>query len=217
MEQVSYEAVEPFWVEWKRSSRPRTEPEENRRLSIMKNIFLAVAGHECGTVDNNALEFVRSQVHEWQESLRKHSEDDTSVLFRGIVDIQAIEARTTGYTLSVGVPISFAFSEVAARGFAGRGHIEGALISAAVPLCSVVFCDREGFFREANAHQEAEVVVVLSKPIQTRVLESSVAVRKPWCRTRTARRIWDDESERLRSLELTMNIDQSVERPEKGA
>jgi hypothetical protein len=111
MEQVSYEAVEPFWVEWKRSSRPRTEPEENRRLSIMKNIFLAVAGHQCGAVDDNALEFVRSRVPEWQESLRKHSEDYTSVLFRGIVDIQAIEARTTGYTLSVGVPISFAFSE----------------------------------------------------------------------------------------------------------
>ena len=38
MEQVSYEAVEPFWAEWKRSSRPRTEPEENHRLAIMKNI-----------------------------------------------------------------------------------------------------------------------------------------------------------------------------------
>ena len=149
MEQ-SYKAVEPFWTEWKRSSRPRTEPDEDYRLSVMKNIFLAVAGHKCGIVDNNALEFVRSRVPAWQESLRKDGGEDGVVLFRGIVDIQAIEARTTGYTLPVGVPISFAFSEDAARGFAGRGHIEGALISAAVPLSSAVFCDREGFFREGK-------------------------------------------------------------------
>ena len=35
--------------------------------------------------------------------------------------------------------------------------------------------------------------------------------------SRLTRRIWDDEAERLRSLELTMNIAQSVEEREKGA
>jgi hypothetical protein len=204
MEPIPYEVLKPYWSEWKRSSRPRTDPEEAERLSGMKNIFLSIAGHPSGPVDAPALEFVRSRLSAWKESLRTESNRENTLLFRGIVDDEAIAARSASYTLPVGVPISFAFTEGAARGFAGRGHIAGALVSASVPLSSVVFCDREGFFREGNAEQEAEVVVVLSEPLTTVVLESSVGVRKPWVTSKTGLRLWEEEAERLRSREASM-------------
>lgn len=210
MEQITYEVLKPFWSEWKRSSRPRTDPEEAERLSVMKNIFLSIAGQACGPVDERALEFVRLRLPAWRESLSTESGGNKTLLFRGIIDNEAIAARTAGYTPPVGVPISFAFTKEAARGFAGRGHVKGALISAAVPLHSVVFCDREGFFREGNADQEAEVVVVLSEPVQMLILESSVPVRRPWLTSLTARRIWDEEAERLRSLETALAADISI-------
>jgi len=217
MEQIDYEALMPYWSEWKRSSRPRTDPEEAERLSVMKNIFLSIAGHACGQVDDRALEFARSRLPAWRKSLSTESGGDKALLFRGIVDNDAIAARTAGYTLPVGMPISFAFTEDSARGFAGRGHVDGALISAAVPLSSVVFCDREGFFREGNADQEAEVVVVLSEPAQTLVLESSVSVRRPWLTSLTARRLWEEEAERLRSVETALATDQSMTQGRRDA
>jgi hypothetical protein len=202
MSQAEYEDVREFWEEWKRSNRPRTDPDEARRLSMMTNLFLATAGLKCEEVDQPALAFIRENLGNWRADLGGDEGANQVLLYRGLVDEHAVAARSpNGYVPPVGIPVSFAYDVGAALGFARRGHIDGVVISVAVDLRDVDFSDRKGLYREGNAHKEAEVVVVFSNPPDVSVESLRVPPAKRPHANKTARERWQQEVDRLISLE----------------
>lgn len=202
MNQAEYEHVREFWEEWKRSNRPRTYPDEARRLSMMINLFLATAGLECGEVDQPALACIRENLGDWRADLGGVEGSKQVALYRGLVDEHAVAARgANGYVPPIGIPLSFAYDVGAALGFARRGHIDGVVISVAVNLHDVVFSDRRGLYRDGNAHKEAEVVVVFSNPPNVSIENPRVPAAKRPHPNKTARERWQQEIDRLISLE----------------
>jgi len=75
------------------------------------------------------------------------------------------------------------------------------VISVTVDLRDVVFSDRKGLYREGNAHKEAEVVVVFSNPPHVSIENLRVAPAKRPHPNKTARERWQQEVDRLISLE----------------
>jgi hypothetical protein len=210
MNQPEYEHVRAFWEEWKRSSRPRTDPREAERLEMMVNLFLATADLECGRVDPLALDYIRGRIGEWRADLAGGGSSDQVILYRGLVDEQAVAARSSGgYVPKVRTPISFAYDLGSALGFARRGHIDGTLISIAVDLRDVVFSDREGFYKEGNADKEAEIVVVFSERPSVKIEKLRIPPIKQPHTSKSAREGWQLDVERLLALEA-MSVNSSV-------
>jgi hypothetical protein len=110
------------------------------------------------------------EIGEWRERLKQVGQwinrRAISGFFRGLRNEAAIRARCDGMILLPPLgPICFSYKRESALGFAGQENCDGALISVDVPFNSVVFADVDGRYRDGNAHEEAEVVLVLPESV----------------------------------------------------
>jgi hypothetical protein len=166
----SYEDIRIFWEAWKQHTKRPLDDVDAANWDAAAAIFVAVAAGSSGTGMEEALAFVRDSLPEWHARLKAHTQWNTGAhrlrLYRGLRNESAILARVFGKAeIPPNRPISFALDRGSALRFAGQGIADGFLGVADVPLEDIVFADLDGFYREGNAHLEAEIIVVTREPL----------------------------------------------------
>jgi hypothetical protein len=166
----SYEDIRIFWEAWKQHTKRPLDELDAANWDAAAVIFVAVAAGSSDGATEEALAFVRDSLPEWHARLKAHTQWDAGAhrlrLYRGLRDESAIQARVFGEAeIPLNRPISFAVDRGSALRFAGQGIADGFLGMADVPLEAIVFADLDGFYREGNAHLEAEIIVVTREPL----------------------------------------------------